>query len=29
MCIAEKLIFIPHSKKSNNHENKHETMKIK
>ena len=29
MCIVKKLIFIVHSKKSNNHENKNETMKFK
>ena len=29
MCIAKKLILILHSKKSNNNENKTETMKLK
>ena len=29
MCIVKKKIFIVHSKKSNNHENKNETMKLK
>ena len=29
MRIVKKLIFIVHSKKSNNHENKNETMKLK
>ena len=29
MCIAKKLIFIVYSKRSNNHENKNETIKIK
>ena len=29
MCIVKKLIFIVHTKKSNNHENENETMKLK
>ena len=29
MCIVKKIIFIVHSKKSNNHENENETMKLK
>ena len=29
MCIVEKMIFIVRSKKSNNHENKNETIKSK
>ena len=29
MSIVKKLIFIVHSKKRNNHENKNKTMKLK
>ena len=29
MCFIKKVICIVHSKKSNNHENKNETMKLK